>query len=78
VAGGKPQTLSDARVCATPLFRYKQHQVFREFPQDVIDRVGIGMVSLDAPEMDALVELAAKFKRTSMTLTSTAPPQGMG
>ena len=43
------------------LFRHNQHQVFRQFLQDVIDRVGIGMVSLSAPEMDALVDVAAKF-----------------
>jgi predicted nucleic acid-binding protein len=43
------------------LFRHKQHQVFRQFLHDVIDRVGIGMVSLSAPEMDALVNAAAKF-----------------
>ena len=27
----------------------------------MIDRVGIGMVSLSAPEMDALIDVAAKF-----------------
>ncbi len=43
------------------LFRNKQHHVFRQFLQDVIDRAGIGMVSLGAPEMDALVDAAAKF-----------------
>jgi uncharacterized protein len=43
------------------LFRHKQHLVFRQFLQDVIDSVGIGMVSLSAPELDALVDVAAKF-----------------
>jgi predicted nucleic acid-binding protein len=43
------------------LFRHKQHQVFRQFLQDVIDRVGIGIVSLSAPEMDAVVDVAARF-----------------
>ena len=43
------------------LFRHKQHQVFRQFLQDVIGRVGIGLVSLSAPEMDAVVDGAAKF-----------------
>jgi hypothetical protein len=43
------------------LFRQKQHQVFREFLQDVIGRVGIGLVSLTAREMDSLVDVAAKF-----------------
>ena len=43
------------------LFRHKQHQVFRQFLQDVIDRSGVGMVSLSAPEMDAVVDTATKF-----------------
>ena len=43
------------------LFRHNQHEAFRQFLRDVIDRAGIGMVSLGAPEMDALVEVAAKF-----------------
>jgi hypothetical protein len=43
------------------LFRHKQYQVFRQFLQDVIDRAGIGVVSLSATEMDALVDVAAKF-----------------
>lgn len=43
------------------LFRQKQHQVFRQFLQDMMGRVGIGMVSLTAQEMDSLVDLAAKF-----------------
>jgi uncharacterized protein len=43
------------------LFRHQQHQVFRQFLQDVIDRVGIRIVSLSAPEMDALVDAAPKL-----------------
>ena len=43
------------------LFRQKQHQVFRQFLQDMMGGVGIGMVSLTAREMDSLVGLAAKF-----------------
>jgi len=43
------------------LFRHNQDQGFRQFLQDMIDRVGIGMVSLSAPEMDALIDVAAKF-----------------
>jgi uncharacterized protein len=43
------------------LFRHKQHQVFRQFLQDVIGSVGIGMVSLSVPELDALVDVSAKF-----------------
>jgi predicted nucleic acid-binding protein len=43
------------------LFRHKQHQIFRQFLRDVIDRSGFGMVSLRAPELDALVDVAAKF-----------------
>ncbi|MGO8816144.1 MAG: type II toxin-antitoxin system VapC family toxin [Terriglobia bacterium] len=43
------------------LFRHKQHHVFRQFLHDVIDRAGIGMVSLSAPEMGTLVDVAAKF-----------------
>ena len=43
------------------LFRHNQPQVFRQFLQDVIGRVGIGMVSLSASEMDAVVDGAAKF-----------------
>ncbi len=43
------------------LFQHKQHQVFRQFLQDVIHRVGIAWVSLSAPEMDTLVDVAAKF-----------------
>jgi predicted nucleic acid-binding protein len=43
------------------LFRQKQHQVFRQFLQDMMGGVGIGMVSLTAREMDSLVSLAAKF-----------------
>ena len=43
------------------LFRHKQHQVFRQFLQDVIGHASIGLVSLSAPEMDSLVDVAAKF-----------------
>ena len=43
------------------LFRHKQHQVFRQFLQDVIGNAGIGLVSLSAQEMDSLVDVAAKF-----------------
>ncbi len=43
------------------LFRQKQHQVFRQFLQDMMGGVGIGMVSLTAREMDSLVGLAARF-----------------
>ena len=43
------------------LFRHQQHHVFRQFLQDVIDRSGVGMVSLSAPEMEAVVDAAAKF-----------------
>ena len=43
------------------LFRYKQHHVFRQFLQDVMDRSGVGMMSLNPPELDALVGAAAKF-----------------
>jgi predicted nucleic acid-binding protein len=43
------------------LFRHNQHQAFRQFLQDVIGRVGIGMVSLSASEMDGVVDVAAKF-----------------
>ena len=43
------------------LFRHKQHQVFRQFLQDVMDRSGVGMMSLNPPELDALVGAAAKF-----------------
>jgi len=43
------------------LFRQNQHQVFRQFLQDVMGAVGIGMVSLTAREMDSLVGLAARF-----------------
>ena len=43
------------------LFRQKQHQVFRQFLQDMMGGVGMGMVSLTAREMDSLVGLAAKF-----------------
>ena len=43
------------------LFRQKQHQVFRQFLEDMIGRVGIEMVSLTAREMGLLVDLAGKF-----------------
>jgi predicted nucleic acid-binding protein len=43
------------------LFRHKQHHVFRQFLKDMVDRSGVGMVSLSAPEMDALVDTATKF-----------------
>jgi len=43
------------------LFRHKQHQVFRQFLQDVIDRSGVGLVSLNALEIDAVVGTAAEF-----------------
>ena len=43
------------------LFRHKQYQVFGQFLQDVIGRAGISIVSLDAMEMDAIVNVAAKF-----------------
>jgi hypothetical protein len=43
------------------LFRQKQHQVFRQFLQDMMGRVGIELVSLKAPEMDSLADVAAKF-----------------
>lgn len=43
------------------LFRHNQHQVFRQFLQDVIDRASIGMVSLSTPQMDRVVDVAAKF-----------------
>jgi hypothetical protein len=43
------------------LFRQNQHQVFRQFLQDMMGGVGIGMVSLTPREMDSLVSLAAKF-----------------
>jgi hypothetical protein len=43
------------------LFRSKQHQVFRQFLQDLIAGANVGMVSLAAGEMDSLVDVAAKF-----------------
>ena len=43
------------------LFRQNQHQVFRQFLQEMMGGVGIGMVSLTAREMDSLVGLATKF-----------------
>ena len=43
------------------LFRHNQHQAFRQFLQDVMGGLGIRMVSLTAPEMDILAEVAAKF-----------------
>ena len=43
------------------LFRQKQHQVFRQFLQDMLGEVGIEMVSLLALEMDSLAGLAAAF-----------------
>jgi len=44
------------------LFRQKQLQVFRQFLQDIIGRVGIALVALTAREMDSLVDVAARFK----------------
>ena len=43
------------------LFRHKRHHVFRQFLLDVIGRIGTVMVSLSAPEMDAVVDGAGKF-----------------
>ena len=43
------------------LFRHKQYVVFRQFLQDLVYRVGVVEVSLTTPEMDAVVDLAAKF-----------------
>jgi uncharacterized protein len=44
------------------LFRHNEHLVFRQFLQDVIDRTGVGMVSLSAQEMDDLINAARKFR----------------
>jgi len=44
------------------LFRQNQLQVFRQFLQDMINRVGIGLVFLTPSEMESLVDVAAKFK----------------
>jgi uncharacterized protein len=43
------------------LFRRKQHEVFRQFLQDIITRAGIVMVSLTAPELDSLVDVTGRF-----------------
>jgi hypothetical protein len=59
------------------LFRRKQHEVFREFLQDVIGDAGVAVVSLTPQELDSLADVAAGFNLDSTTRTSTAPPSNM-
>ena len=43
------------------LFRQKQQRVFRQFLQEIMGVLGIGMLSLTVRDMDSLFDLAARF-----------------